>query len=99
MRPALLILPFLACLACAQAPVLPGTGATANSNAPFPDLLPIDALLAAQPQTPQIDTATEAAFDARLADLRQRARRLSGPVVDSATRARMQAAISRAALR
>lgn len=93
---------FAACLlllvACADNPGLPGTLTEADRAAPFPDLVPLSQIMR-NTTAPQVTDASIAQFDNRLARLRARAARLNRPVVDNATRARMQAAITRAALR
>lgn len=93
---------FAACLlllvACADNPVVPGTLTEADRAAPFPDLVPLSQIVG-NTTAPQVTDASIAQFDSRLARLRARAASLSRPVVDSGTRARMQAAITRAALR
>lgn len=87
------------CLGCDQTPVLPGTLTAADRAAPFPVLLPKDALFQGQPAAPAVTQAANDTYNRRLANLRARATALSGPVIPASTRARMQAAIARAALR
>ena len=86
----------VACVGCADVP-LPAGPATATG--PFPDLVPLDTLLAQGPGEARITAATAGDLGARVAGLRGRAAALAGPVVDQATRGRMQGAIARAALR
>lgn len=81
--------------ACADFPTIDGTLDDAAKAADFPKLLPLDPLLA-QVDTfgAQITPASEATFSNRLATLRNRAANLRGPVVDAATRARMQRGVA-----
>ncbi len=84
--------------ACAQAPILPTTDATDGGSTSFPRLLPLSQIQSDIPN-PKVTPASVTELDARLARLRARAIGLNRPVVDTATRARMQGAVSRAALR
>ena len=85
---------------CDDIPDIGSAQADAARNAPYPDLVPLDALLASAPSTaPRITPASITATNDRIAQLRARAARLRGPVVDPATRSQMRAASARAALR
>lgn len=91
----------LALSACATFPELDASIDDAARAAPYPELVPLQPILAranALGTTGRITPASEQAFDARVAGLRARAARLRGPVVDAATRARMRRGISLAAL-
>ena len=68
---------------------------TAARAAPFPLLVPIDTLVSQAPAT----AAPDGPPASRIAALNARAARLRGPVVDSATRARMRAGVNTSALR
>lgn len=85
--------------ACAQAPQIDGAFGAVDRDAPFPDLIPLAQLTAGTGTPARITPETNAALANRIAALRARAARLRGPVVDNATRAKMNAAIARAALR
>lgn len=77
--------------ACTDFPEIDVTIDAAARSADFPTLLPLDPLLAkSNIATTQITPASVAAFDARIANLRSRASRLRGPVIDAATRTRMR---------
>lgn len=81
--------------ACADFPEIDGTIDAAARNADFPTLQPLAPLLVAANQTgTQINPASVVNFDTRIAALRTRAARLRGPVVDAATRARMQRGVA-----
>ena len=98
MRP---IRPLLLCLAlagCAEAPSLDGRISAAAAAAPYPVLQPLAPLLAQAAQPGRITPQTPRQLEGGAAALRARAAALRGPVVDAATRARMQAAAARAAL-
>lgn len=84
--------------ACAQAPVLSTSEGDDGGAAPFPRLLPLSQIQNGIPVA-RVTTASVSELDARLARLRARAGDLNRPVVDPATRDRMQGAIARAALR
>lgn len=88
-----------ACLGCSQAPLPAGLGAGTGNAGGFPDLVPISNLLALAPAGGQTADRVAGDIASRIAGLRGRAAGLTGPVVDPATRTRMQAAIARAALR
>lgn len=81
--------------ACADYPQLEAAVSPQARAADYPAILPLGALLARQSAaTTAIDLAGP--LPARAAALRRRARALSAaPVVDAATRARMQAALAR----
>ena len=91
-RPLFLSLMLLA--GCADAPSLDG-----RISAPYPQLQPLAPLLAQAALPGRITPASTVQMDGSTAGLRARAAALRGPVVDAATRARMQRAIARAALR
>ena len=75
--------------ACTGFPALNGTISPALEKADFPDLVPVEPLLARAEEV-QITDQTEAGIAARVARLRARAARLKGSVVDRGTRARMR---------
>jgi hypothetical protein len=82
---------------CAEFPALEGTIDAAAMNAPYPQLIPLDPLLA---QVGGLASATAASvgLGGRVAALAARAAALRGPVIEPATRARMRAGIASAAL-
>jgi hypothetical protein len=96
-RPLFLSLMLLA--GCADAPSLDGRISAAAAAAPYPQLQPLAPLLAQAALPGRITPASTVQMDGNTAGLRARAAALRGPVVDAATRARMQRAIARAALR
>ncbi|MDU8912822.1 hypothetical protein [Aestuariicoccus sp. MJ-SS9] len=79
---------FLCLSACTQFPALDRAATPGIETAPFPALLPLDALLAGT--EPVTSPEMVAGIGARAAALRGRAVRLQGPVIDRATRARMR---------
>ena len=100
-----LICALCALSACATLPALDGTIDTDLRGAAFPELAPLPPLLARADAagtgsggTARITPQSIAAFDNRLARLRARAAVLRGPVLDSATRARLRPGPARAAL-
>lgn len=94
-RPALILALTAALLAgCTGFPRLDGTISAHARRADYPRLAPIDQLIAGADDQ-QITDVTIGGLQARIAGLRARAARLRGPVVDPATRARMQAALDR----
>ena len=85
---------------CGDIPNVGARQAEAARNAPYPDLVNLDGLLAAaQNQPARITPTSVATTNTRIAALRARAARLRGPVIDAATRSQMRAATARAALR
>ncbi|WP_394154086.1 hypothetical protein [Loktanella salsilacus] len=94
-----LFLTFLLLAGCADAPSLDGRISAAAAAAPYPQLQPLAPLLAQAAQPGRITATSTAQMDGSTAGLRARAAALRGPVIDAATRARMQQGIARAALR
>lgn len=101
MSMSLRLLPVLALVVsgCADAPDL-GLAQPTQVARDYPALIPLDTLLAQAPTNQsQITPASISTTNDRIANLRARANRLRGPVVDAATKSRMRAAVARAALR
>jgi hypothetical protein len=96
MRPALPRLLALALLAaCASFPKLDGAATRAAPSGPYPALVPLDALLA-EAGAPGRGVEASQGLQARAAALKARAAALRGrPVIDRATRARLDAAVAR----
>lgn len=92
----LLLVPFAVCLAaCTQFPELDATVPPEAENAPFPKLVPIAPLLAANAAVVTDPEATTQSLEARVSALRARANRLQNrPVIDRSTRARLSRAIT-----
>lgn len=86
----------LALASCAEFPELDRAMSSRARSAPYPRLLPMQTLLAASPaRSGEVAFAT-GALPARAASLRARARALRArPVIDTATRARLMAAVAR----
>ncbi|MDQ2089464.1 hypothetical protein [Marimonas arenosa] len=78
---------------CATFPELEGTVPAHMERADFPRLVPVEPLMAGATDT-QVSPETEAAILARVAQLRARAARLKGTVVDQGARARMRAGVT-----
>lgn len=92
-RPIRLLVLISALAGCSEFPELSQAVSARARNAAYPQILPLDQLLASLPATaPGRETGTLAA---RAAALRARARQMAGPVVDATTRTRMQAALAR----
>ena len=79
---------------CSDFPELDAAITPTARNAEYPSLMPIDQLVA-DAQDVQITEQTVTTLKGRAGSLRARAARLRGPIIDSATRARMRAAIAR----
>ena len=78
--------------ACTRFPALESALSPGAEDAPYPDLLPIETLTARVPD-PLIADDSQDALAIRAARLRARAARLRGTVLDTDSRARMQAGI------
>ncbi|MGJ8625625.1 MAG: hypothetical protein ACSHXB_01585 [Sulfitobacter sp.] len=90
-RAALCFLPIamLALNACTQFPALDRTITPALANAEFPELVPLDPLLARATAGRVDPVQTEAALSARVSRLRARAARLRGSVLTGRERQRL----------
>lgn len=84
---------------CAPFPTLDARLPAADRSAPYPDLVPLAPLLAQNGSTARITPQSVTSFEARAALLRARANGLRAPVVDPATRVRMQRGVTPLALR
>jgi hypothetical protein len=93
MRDALFALLCFALLLNAGCADFPDMGRIPADQASAPDLLPMDSLLA-QVGTPRATAPAADALAARAARLRARAALMQAPVMNPATRARLQAAIA-----
>jgi len=99
-RQTIILTAFAGLVGCGTIPEIGGTQAIAAREAPYPDLISLNTLINADTSAaPQITDASIATTNDRIARLQANAAALRRPVVDRATRARMQGAISRAALR
>ena len=82
---------------CTQFPELDATIPTSVENAAFPELVPLEPLLAANGPVVSDPQATTQSLEARVTSLRARARSLqSRAVIDAGTRARLRRALTRA---
>ena len=93
MRLTALILPTLllaTLMGCTQFPELDGTVSDSGKHADFPDLVPVQSLLAQSHTVGPTHEQTVAGLNARLLALLNRAARLRGSVVDANTRNRMR---------
>ena len=90
--PALAVLLVLA--GCSDQPDLDSTISDSVRAAPYPDLVPLEPLLATTGSPRDTSDQPEADLAARRNRLQQRAQQLSGAVVDSDTRARMRAGVA-----
>ncbi len=89
---ALALLIALGAAGCTQFPELDATLTDEARAAPYPDLVPLDGLQARINGT-NTDPETVPTIEARITGLKSRASGLSGTVIDSATRARMEAGV------
>lgn len=88
-RPFLALIAAAGLAACTEFPALERTLTPALEAAPYPELVPLDPLLA-QARAGQVDAVqTETTLEARVARLRARAARLRGPVISGAARQRL----------
>lgn len=76
--------------ACTQFPQLDETIDPATEAADYPELVPLEPILADAAVAPERHAETEAALSARAAALRSRAAQLQSGVVDDETQARMR---------
>ncbi|SFP71770.1 hypothetical protein [Tranquillimonas alkanivorans] len=93
-------LPLLACLslaACAQVPGLDTPAAERALAAPYPELVPLETLLAAAERDPRITVAEAEALQRRAAALGGIDRATSGDLAERAARLRERAEALRAA--
>lgn len=81
---------------CARFPALDGTVTDADRSAAFPTLIPLDGLLALAAAPGQAEFSGD--IDSRMDRLNARANGLRGPVIGTATRARLQGGIATTAL-
>lgn len=82
----------LSLTACTQFPELDRAVTDLGANAEYPDLVPIEPILAQAAAGPTPDQIT-GSLNARVSVLRARANRLRGRVVDGSTRQRMRTGI------
>ena len=78
--------------ACAQFPELDSTRTPGVATAPYPRLVPFETVLDAPP--PRATPEAQAGVASRAESLRARAERLTAPVVDEGTRARMSRGVA-----
>ncbi|ETX13042.1 hypothetical protein OCH239_13590 [Roseivivax halodurans JCM 10272] len=83
----------LALAACTTFPEIDAAETPGIDNAPYPDLVPIETLLAAEP--PRATPELRAGVESRASALRGRASALQGPIVEPETRSRMRTGIDR----
>lgn len=86
---------------CTQFPELDATVDPDLQDAPFPALVPLGPILSRSQELPNIDGSVPdlaANIDARISRLRARAATLRGPVISSASRARMRRGVDTTAL-
>lgn len=93
MRLSIAIAAVVAIAGCSDYPRLDAAASASARDAAYPQILPLQSLLAMAAPHDAVNFA--APLPARAADLRRRARALDRPVIDSATRARMLAALAR----
>lgn len=84
----------IAMAGCSEFPELDAAISPTARQAAYPSLKPMDQLIAGAAEV-QITQQTTANLQGRVGGLNARAARLRGPVIDSATRARMRAAMAR----
>ena len=77
-------------MGCTQFPALDGAISEHGQNSKFPDLVPVETLLARTAPSSTSPEQTVSGLNARISALQNRAARLRGAVVDANTRRRMQ---------
>lgn len=93
-HPLIRFLPALALIGCTQFPELDGTVRPELENAPYPELVPLEPILASA-QSIQVDPVqTESSLTARLAGLRARADVMRGAVISDAEKKRLGQGVS-----
>lgn len=86
---------FVALLAaCTEFPALDGKTSPAARAAPYPKLVPLDAILV-PPDQPRLTPDDVSALQARVARLKRRAAALRRPVFDGDEKVQLQSAIGR----
>lgn len=85
---ALIFLVFLP-VGCTQFPALDDRITPAMEAAPYPELVPLEGLLAAVPERRADPVQAESSLSARVANLRARAARLRGPILSTGDRDRL----------
>ena len=93
-RPLIVALAIAALAGCSDVPPLSEDIATAQRDVAYPELVPADRIIGRVPP-PSPEARDSAPTEARTARLRARAARLSAPVIDDATRDRMQTGVTR----
>jgi hypothetical protein len=86
----ILVLPFCALIGCTQFPQLDGTVAHDVEHAPYPELLPLEPILAKANTSAVNPAQEEASLQGRLGQLRARANRLRGSVLSGAEKLRLE---------
>jgi hypothetical protein len=84
--------PGAALIGCTPFPQVGNAASDAALAQPYPDLVPLEQL-DTRLGTGRVTPDDAPAIEARVADLKDRAARLSGSVIDPATRARMQTGV------
>lgn len=84
------LLPLIALAACTQFPELEGTVAPELEKAAYPDLLPLEPILAQAVKSGVDPVQAEAGLEGRLAGLRARADRLRGSVLSGPEKQRLE---------
>jgi hypothetical protein len=93
----LIVLVFLTGLltACINAPSLDDAVSDNARNNPYPKLIQLDGMLGTDTEGQDASLAAAKSLAARAKNLKRRAKRLRGPVIDERTRRRMAAALRR----
>tara|TARA_R110002094_G_scaffold1589_3_gene6922 strand:+ start:1942 stop:2238 length:297 start_codon:yes stop_codon:yes gene_type:complete len=93
-RPLLWFVPVLALIGCTQFPDLDGTVRPEVKDTPYPELVPLEPILAAA-DTISIDPdQTEATLTRRLSGLRTRANAMRGAVISGPEKKRLEEGLS-----
>jgi len=93
-RPVIAALAIAALAGCSDVPPLSDDIARTQRDAAYPALIPADRITGSVPP-PSAEARDAAPTEARAARLRARAARLDAPVIDDATRDRMQTGVVR----
>ncbi len=93
LRPIPVLLCAALCAGCTQFPDLDSAISPDAERAGYPNLVPVEQLKARVPEA-QVSPDVASGLEARVANLRARAGRLRGTVIDSSTRTRMTSGVS-----
>lgn len=88
------LVPVLVLTGCTQFPELDGTIRPELENAAYPELVPLEPILAAAAPSTLDPVEIEAGLDGRIAGLRARASQMRGTVISDADKKRLDAGVT-----